>query len=115
VVALPVRPEKVARLHEFASELNGIHAGEFQESLCRLGFGLSLFIQHTLQVDLVISVIEGEDPARALGRLAMSSHPFDRWHLQQIADQTGLDLSAPPPSPNQQLWLWSQKATVVSS
>lgn len=108
VVALPLLPHKTARLHEFAAELNGIHAAEFEESLRRLGFGLTMFIQHSPHVDLVLSVVEGDDPSSALGKLAMSSHPFDRWHLQQIADQTGLDLSAPPPPPNEQLWVWQQ-------
>jgi hypothetical protein len=110
VAALPVLPNKTARLHEFASELNGIHAAEFEESLRRLGFGLSLFVQHTPQVDLSISVVEGDDPASALGRLAMSQHPFDRWHLQQIADQTGIDFSGPPPPPNEVLWSWEAAA-----
>jgi hypothetical protein len=104
--ALPILPDKAARLHEFASELNGIHAAEFEESLRRLGFGLSLFVQHTPHVDLSISVVESDDPASALGRLAMSSHSFDKWHLQQIADQTGIDFSGPPPPPNEELWSW---------
>jgi hypothetical protein len=111
VAALPVMPNKTARLHEFASELNGIHASEFEESLRRLGHGLSLFVQHTPQIDLAISVIEGDEPASVLGRLAMSQHPFDRWHVQQIADQTGLDFSAPPPPPNEKLWSWEAAQT----
>jgi hypothetical protein len=102
--ALPVLPDKTARLHEFAIELNGIHASEFEESLRRLGFGLTLFIQHDPALDLIISVVEGDEPADALGKLATSQHPFDRWHVQQIADQTGLDLTAPPPPPNKRLW-----------
>lgn len=102
--ALPLLPHKTARVHEFATELNGIHAVEFEESLLRLGFGLTLFVQHTPEVDLVISVVEGNEPASALGELAGSQHPFDRWHIQQISDQTGIDLSAPPPPPNEQLW-----------
>jgi len=106
IAALPLLPNKAARLHEFASELNGIHAAEFEESLRRLGFGLTLFVQHTPQFDVSISVVEGDEPASALGRLAMSQHPFDRWHLRQIADQTGLDFSGPPPPPNEELWSW---------
>jgi Family of unknown function (DUF6176) len=102
--ALPLLPNKTARFHEFAAELNGIHAAEFEESVRRLGFGLTLFVQHTPELDLAISVIEGEEPATALGRLAMSKQPFDRWHVQQIADQTGLDLASPPPPPNDELW-----------
>jgi len=106
IAALPVLPGKTARLYEFANELNGIHSAEFEESLRRLGFGLSLFLQQTPQFDISISVVESDEPASALGRLAMSPHPFDRWHLQQIADQTGLDLSGPPPPPNEELWSW---------
>jgi len=102
--ALPVLPNKTARLHEFAAELNGIHAAEFEESLRRLGFGLTLFVQHTPGVDLVISVVEGDEPQAAMGKLAVSKHPFDRWHIQQIADQTVLDLAAPLPPPNEELW-----------
>jgi hypothetical protein len=113
VVALPLLPTKTTRLHEFAAELNGIHAAEFEESLRRLGFGLTMFIQHSPHVDLVLSVVEGDDPSSALGKLAMSSHPFDRWHLQQIADQTGLDLTAPPPPPNEQLWIWQRAVPVL--
>jgi hypothetical protein len=106
MAALPVLPGKAARLYEFASELNGIHAAEFEESLRRLGFGLSLFVQHTTQFDVSISVVESDEPATALRRLAMSEHPFDRWHLQQIADQTGIDFSGPPLPPNEELWSW---------
>jgi hypothetical protein len=109
IAALPVLPGKAARLYEFASELNGIHATEFEESLRRLGFGLTLFVQHTPQFDISISVIEGHEPASALGRLAMSQHPFDKWHLQQIADQTGLDFAGPPPPPNDELWSWEAR------
>lgn len=106
--ALPLLPNKTARLHEFAAELNGIHSEEFVESLRRLRFGLTLFLQYTPPLDLAISVVEGKDPASALGRLAGSPHPFDRWHIQQIADQTGLDLGAPPPPPNELLWMWEE-------
>jgi hypothetical protein len=110
IAALPVLPNKKARAHEFASELNGIHAAEFEESLRRFGFGLTLLVQHTPHVDLAITVIEGDEPASALGKLATSQHPFDQWHVQQIADQTGLDFSAPPPPPNEELWSWESGA-----
>lgn len=81
----------------------------------RLGFGLTLLVQHTAQSDLTISVVEGDEPASALGKLVMSQHPFDRWHLQQIADQTGFDFSAPPPPPNEELWSWESAAVRARS
>lgn len=106
VAALPLLSHKTARLHEWAFELNGIHATEFEESLRRLGCGLTLFVQHTPDVDLVISVVEGDEPQGALGQLVMSQHPFDRWHIQQIAELTGVNFSATPPPPNDPLWAW---------
>ena len=105
---VPLLPQKTARIHEFASELNGIHAAEFEDSLRRLRSGLTLFVQHA--PDLAISVVEGDEPASALGKLSLSHHPFDRWHIQQIADQTGIDFSAPQPRPNDELWSWDSAA-----
>jgi hypothetical protein len=112
-LALPVVPNKTGRFREFASELNGIHEAEYDESLRRFQIGVTLFLQQTPHVDLVISVIEGEKPASVFGGLATSSNPFDRWHMRQIAELHGLDLSAPPPPPNQQLW--SSEGSPVSS
>lgn len=94
-LAMPLLSHKAARLHEWALELNGIHATEFEESLRRLGCGLTLFVQHTNEADLVISVVEGDEPEAAFGRLAMSQHPFDQWQVQQIAELTGVNLSSP--------------------
>ena len=105
-LALPVVPNKTGRFREFTSELNGIHEAEYDESLRRFQIGVTLFLQQTPHVDLVISVIEGEEPAGVFGALAASSNPFDRWHMGQIAELHGLDLSAPPPPPNQQLCSW---------
>ena len=112
-VALPLMPNKTARLHEWALELNGIHAAEFEESLRRLGCGLTLFVQHTPDLDLVISVVEGDEPEAALGQLAMSHHPFDQWHVQQVTELTGVSLSAPPPPPKL-LWAWERIAARTS-
>jgi hypothetical protein len=95
--AAPLRPGKTGRMREFASELSGIHAQEFTESLRRLGVGVTLFLQRTPHGDLVVTVLEGPAPDDALARMAMSEHPFDRWHVQQIADLHGMDLRQMPP------------------
>ncbi|MDQ6883876.1 MAG: DUF3237 domain-containing protein [Candidatus Dormibacteraeota bacterium] len=113
--ALPLLPGKTAHLHQWTSEINGIHAAEFEESLRRLGFGLTLFVQYSPQLDLAISVVEGDDPSSALTKLVASQHPFDRWHAQQIADQSGLDFAAPLPQPNELLWSWDKVAAHASA
>ena len=104
--ALPVAANKVGRLHEWIAELNGIHATEFDEALRRLRHGLTLFAQYTPQGAVTISVVDGDEPEAALARMAMSDHPFDRWHLQTIAGLTGLEVSGPLPPLNQRLWAW---------
>jgi hypothetical protein len=109
-LAIPVVPNKTGRFREFANELNGIHEAEYDESLRRFKVGVTLFLQQTPGADLVITVIEADEPATALGRLAASSNAFDRWHMGQIAELHGLDLSAPPPPPNRQLWSWDASA-----
>jgi hypothetical protein len=107
---LPLLANKTSRLHEWAVELSGIHAAEFDEGLGRLGHAVTLFVQHTPQLDLVISVVEGDEPSSAFSMLARSEHPFDRWHVQQIAELSGLDFSGPPPPPNEALWSWDNLA-----
>ncbi len=114
-VALPLLANKAARLYEFASELNGIHAAEYEESLRRLNIGLTLFLQSSPQLNLVIVVVEGDEPTKALDELAASPHAFDRWHIQQMADQTGVDFSASPPAPNEHLWAWDDVAISIRS
>ena len=104
--ALPVAEDKVGRLHEWIHDLNSIHAAELDEALRRLRHGLTFFVQYTPQGALTVSVVDGDEPEGALARMAMSDHPFDRWHLEAIADLAGLDLSGPPPPLNQRLWAW---------
>ena len=98
---LPLLPHKAARLHEWALELNGIHAAEFEESLRRLGHGLTLFVQHTSDVDLVISVAEGEEPeAAALDHLNVPLlDPRDGGSGNQERERArGNDQRGEPPS-----------------
>lgn len=107
--ALPLTPGVTARLHEFALELGGIHAAEFEESLRRQGVGLTLLVQHLPELDLVIAIVEGDEPADALGRLAASQEPFDRWFIQQIGELTSGNPLALL-SKSEVLWLWEAAA-----
>jgi hypothetical protein len=104
--AAPLAPEKTDRLREFAAELTGIHAQEYADSLRQLGVGVTLFLQRSADGDLLITILEGREPAAALGRMAASEHPFERWHVQQIADLYGMDLSQTSLSATEHLWAW---------
>ncbi|MDQ6884383.1 MAG: hypothetical protein M3077_09155 [Candidatus Dormibacteraeota bacterium] len=81
----------------------------------RLGVSVRVFLQRLPALPLQISVLEGTDPGGAFGRMVASSHPFDRWHVQQIADLAGLDLAKPLPPPNRLLWDWAPTATRAQS
>jgi hypothetical protein len=110
LMALPVLAGKAARFHEFSMELNGIHFTEFQESLRRLGVGLTVFLQHGGDGDLLIVAVEGEAPETWLQRLGTSVDPFDQWFVQELSDQSGAIISSMPRSGNEQLWSWDRAA-----
>jgi len=106
LIALPVLAGKAARFHEFSMELNGIHFAEFQESLRRLGVGLTVFLQHGGDRDLLIVAVEGEEPETWLQRLDASADPFDRWFAQELSGQSGAPISSAPSAVNEELWSW---------
>jgi hypothetical protein len=110
LVALPLLAGKAARFHEFSMELNGIHFTEFQESLRRLGVGITAFLQHNAEVDLLVFAVEGDAPATWLLRLGTSADPFDRWFVQELSDQSGAMISSMPRDVNEQLWSWDRAA-----
>lgn len=103
VLRLP--PGRTARLHDWALELNGLHADKLENSLRRLAHGLTLFVQHEPAGDLAVLVVEGDDPPGALPRLAASGDAFDRWLTRQFADICGVDISVEPVS--EALWAWN--------
>jgi hypothetical protein len=110
LLALPVLAGKAARLHEFSTELNGIHFTEFQESLRRLGVGITVFLQHNAQDDLLLFAVEGESPTTWPQRLGTSTDPFDRWFAQELSEQSGVVMSALPSVVNEELWSWDMAA-----
>jgi hypothetical protein len=110
LVALPLVAGKAARFHELAMELNGIHFAEFQDSLRGLGVGLTVFLQHLGDGDLVIVAVEGEEPETWLERLDASADPFDRWFAQELSDQSGAPISSVLSAVNEELWSWDGAA-----
>jgi hypothetical protein len=110
LMVLPLLTGKAARFHEFSMELNGIHFTEFQESLRRFGVGITVFLQHDAEDDLLVFAVEGDAPATWLQRLGTSADPFDRWFAQELSDQCGAMISSMPPGANEQLWSWDRAA-----
>jgi hypothetical protein len=110
LMALPVLAGKAARFHEFSMELNGIHFTEFQESLRRLRVGITVFLQHNAEDDLLVFAVEGDAPTTWLQRLGTSTDPFDRWFAQEVSEQSGVVISAVPSGVNEELWSWDAAA-----
>lgn len=110
LMALPVVAGKAARFHELAMELNGIHFTEFQESLRRLGVGITVFLQHNAEDDLLVFAVEGDAPTTWLQRLGTSADPFDRWFAQEVSEQSGVVISPVPSGVNEELWSWDAAA-----
>ncbi len=110
LVALPLVAGKAARFHELAMELNGIHFAEFQDSLRGLGVGLTVFLQHGENRDLLIVAVEGEEPETWLQRLNTSPDPFDRWFAQELSDQSSAPIFSVPTAVNEELWSWDKAA-----
>jgi hypothetical protein len=62
--ALRLLPGKAARFHEWAIELNGIHAAELEEGLRRLGFGLTPSSTHKTSISSSLLSKAMNPPAR---------------------------------------------------
>jgi hypothetical protein len=64
-----------------------------------------VFLQQTPQVDLVLTTLEGADPARAFQQMWAGNDAFTEWFVQQVKDIHGIDLREPPPGPLPELVL----------
>ena len=98
--ALPILPGKGVAARAFLRELAGARRAEYAHSERAHGIVKGLwFLQETPNGDLFVAYLESPDVNRALGRFAASRAAFDVWFTRQLANVTGVDLSAPSPGP----------------
>ena len=64
-LAYPIPSGRTDDWRRFMAELNGPRRGEYDASQLRVGVHTRVFLQQTPQVDLVLTTLEGADPARA--------------------------------------------------
>ena len=62
-----------------------------------------MWIQSTPDGDLAVVVLESPDIQAAMGALATSDEPFDKWFREHIRDVHGIDLAEESPPPEQVL------------
>jgi len=98
--ALPILPGKTEAARFFLQELGGPRKQEL--AACGQGMGLAREVwalQQTLQGDLFVAYMAGEDIAQAFTQFAASQDAFDRWFKERVQEVTGADLNTPPPGP----------------
>ena len=98
---VPLLPGKTdVDRREMNSCWNGARRSDHTAS--RRGHGItreSVWLQQTPQGDVAVVLLEAEDVERALGGMATSDEPFDRWFREYVEDVHGVDLAEgfPPP------------------
>jgi hypothetical protein len=99
--ASPILPGKThADREAIESCARGDRQAEHQASRKRAGIEReSVWIQSTPGGDVAVVLIEAPDIQAAMGSLATSQDPFDRWFREHIKDVHGMDLAEgfPPP------------------
>jgi hypothetical protein len=103
--AAPMLPGKTEADREaLASCASGDRRVEHQASRKRAGIAReAVWIQSTPAGDVAVVVVEAPDVQAAMGSLATSEDPFDRWFREHIKDTHGMDLAEGFPPPEQVL------------
>jgi hypothetical protein len=103
--AAPILPGKTQSDRDaIASCAHGDRQADYRESRRRAGIEReSVWIQSTPGGDVAVILIEAPDIEAAMGALATSEDPFDRWFRGNVKDVHGMDLAAGFPPPEQML------------
>lgn len=93
----PVSPGQSENWHSWMQELNGARRDDFVASRRAAGVRERTFLQSTPMGDLVIVILEGDDPEAAFGQMMSADDDFTRWFKARAAEAHGVDLSQPLP------------------
>ena len=101
--AAPLLPGKTdADREALLSCWQGDRKADHEASRKRLGITReSVWIQNTPGGDVAVVVIEAADIPAAMGGLATSDEPFDKWFREHIREVHGMDLAEGFPPPEQ--------------
>jgi hypothetical protein len=99
--AAPLLPGKTeADRAALASCWQGERKAEHEASRKRFGITReSVWIQSTPGGDVAVVLLEAPDLQAAMGGLASSDEPFDRWFREHVRDVHGIDLAEDSPPP----------------
>lgn len=93
VISLPILTGKVEAWRRFCQQLAGSRRQMYVSS--RLAMGVTherLVLVETAFGSASVTFIEAGDVDQALGKIATSPLPFDRWYRDQLQDLHGINL-----------------------
>jgi len=104
-MAIPLLPDKVDAWRAWIAELNGPRKSEFEASNARHQLtSHHAWLQNNPDgSQLVIAVHEGPGGDNYMNAMGQSNDPFDQWFMRTVAEAHGMDASAPPPPPAEQV------------
>jgi hypothetical protein len=90
--ALPILEGQMERALKFNAALNGERHTEYKAIFAANGLHERHFLQAAPIGDLVVVVLEGEDPQEGLKRFAHGKDAFTKWYLGEVMATHGVDL-----------------------
>ena len=96
---VPIPAGKTEQLRQMAKEALGARSQAHHHSRHRHGWTREMaWIHSTPMGDMVVLLLEGHDPKRAMSEFIASKDPHDVWFREQLLGALGIDLSqgAPP-------------------
>ena len=106
-MAIPILPGKTEAWRAWMSEMQsgGARHAAFVESRRSVGLHERTSLQQSPMGDLVIVVLEGDDPMRSFGEFNSRQDEFARWFLAKVQEFHGVDLTQGMPGPPPELLL----------
>lgn len=98
-VVFPLTAGKAEEWGSWGKEILGARRSEYEAFRRRVGLTAQrVYLQRTLQGDIAIIYLEGDDLQRTFQELRTSRHPFAVWFRQRAKDLlNGLDLTQTSP------------------
>src|SRR5437588_5343636 len=101
--AVPILPGKTDDWLRFMDEVTA-RLEDHQQAHGRLGGrGETVFLQRTPRGDMVVVVLETDDPQAFFQGIAGSQEPYDQWFRSKLTELHGIDFDQPPPLNEQKL------------
>jgi len=104
----PILPGKTDLAKQFAQEVKS-RQEEFSRALGQRGLTREdWYLQSTPHGDMILLVMEGDDPLRTMHGWAASQDPFDVWFKSRAYEISGMDFSQPILGLPEHVFAWTK-------